>query len=96
MHVSLHIYMLRVRVCACVRMYACACCACAGNFLDGSIPKKSSQGSGGYPRFGALALEAQHFPDTVHHEGDPRWPSVVTRAGHLYRQSTAYRFYRYR
>lgn len=64
----------------------------SGNFLNGSIPRKADQGEGVYVHWGALALEAQHFPDAVHHQGDPRWPSVVLRAGQTYRQRTGYRF----
>ncbi len=56
-----------------------------GNFLDGSIT-----GLGGnYGKFGAFCLEAQGFPDAVHH---PRFPSVVLRPGEVYRQRTVYRF----
>ena len=64
----------------------------SGNFLDGTLPKKKDQGGGTYVHWGALALEAQLFPDAVHHQGEARWPSVVLRAGETYRQQTAYRF----
>lgn len=48
-------------------------------------------GKGGalYPRHGGLSLEAQGFPDAVHH---PSFPSVILRPGETYRQRTAYRF----
>lgn len=57
-----------------------------GNFLDGSI-----RGKGGvaYEKQGAFCLEAQHFPDSVHH---PEFPSVILRPGGVYRQTTVYRF----
>jgi len=46
-------------------------------------------GKGGViPRFGGVCLEAQHFPDSVHH---PRFPSVVLRPGERYRHLTRYR-----
>jgi aldose 1-epimerase len=36
-----------------------------------------------------LCLEAQRFPDAIHH---PAFPSVVLRPGEVYRQQTVYRF----
>ena len=53
------------------------------NYLDGE------PGKGGV-RYGprsAFCLEAQGWPDAVHHEG---FPSVVLRAGEVYRQRTVY------
>jgi aldose 1-epimerase len=51
-------------------------------------------GTGGraYPRGGGFALETQHFADTPHHIGDPRWPSVVLRPGQVLRSRTTYKF----
>jgi aldose 1-epimerase len=37
----------------------------------------------------ALCLEAQHFPDSVHH---PHFPSTILRPGETYRQTTVHRF----
>jgi aldose 1-epimerase len=56
-----------------------------GNFLDGT-----AKGKGGvaYPQHGAFCLEAQHFPDAVHH---PDFPSVILQPGKTYRQTTVYR-----
>ena len=57
-----------------------------GNLLDGSLV-----GSGGRPygpRAG-LALEPQHFPDSVHHEN---FPSTILRPGGAFRSTTIYRF----
>jgi aldose 1-epimerase len=57
-----------------------------GNLLDGSLV-----GSGGRPyglRAG-LALEPQHFPDSVHHEN---FPSTVLRPTGAFRSTTIYRF----
>lgn len=66
----------------------------SGNFLDGTLAHKADQGPGVYSRWDALALEAQRYPDTVHHAGDARWPTVEVQAGGTYRQHTAYRFAR--
>lgn len=42
-----------------------------------------------YPKRGGLCLEAQHYPDSVHHAN---FPSTVLRPGETYRQKTVYRF----
>jgi aldose 1-epimerase len=42
-----------------------------------------------YPKNGAFCMEAQHYPDSVHH---PHFPSTVLRPGEVYRQTTVYRF----
>jgi aldose 1-epimerase len=57
-----------------------------GNFLDGTIT-----GKGGvvYRQYAALALETQHFPDSVN---QPHFPSYVLKAGDTYRSTTLYRF----
>jgi aldose 1-epimerase len=57
-----------------------------GNFLDGS-----QKGHGGvvYRKHYGFCLEAQHFPDAVHHAN---FPSVILRPGQTYRQSTVYKF----
>ena len=46
-----------------------------GNFLDGTL-----KGKGGvvYKKHQAFCLEAQHFPDSIHH---PNFPSIVLRPG---------------
>ena len=43
-----------------------------------------------YPRWGGLALETQHFPDTPN---QPDFPSTVVRPGEEYRSSTIYKFF---
>ncbi len=60
-----------------------------GNFLAGELV-----GTGGlaYRQGDGFALETQHFPDTPHHIGDPRWPSVVLRPGQVLVSRTTYRF----
>jgi aldose 1-epimerase len=52
----------------------------AGTQLDGAF---------GYPRFGGIALETQHFPDSPNH---PNFPSTLLRAGEAYRSTTIWRF----
>jgi aldose 1-epimerase len=55
------------------------------NFLDGT-----QQGKGGvmYRQYAAFCLEAQHFPDALHHAN---FPSIVLRPGETYRQTTIYK-----
>jgi aldose 1-epimerase len=57
-----------------------------GNFLDGA-----HKGHGGvaYRKHYGFCLEAQHFPDAVHHAN---FPSVILRPGQTYRQTTVYKF----
>lgn len=57
-----------------------------GNFLDGSVKGK---GGVAYKKNQALCLEAQHFPDSVHHAN---FPSTILRPGQTYAQTTIYRF----
>jgi len=56
-----------------------------GNHLDGL------RGKGGriLPRFGGVCLEAQHFPDAIHHA---HFPSIVLRPGERYASTTVWRF----
>ena len=54
------------------------------NFLDGTPGK---EGAAYGPR-SAFCLEAQGWPDAIHHEG---FPSPVLRAGEAYRHTTVYR-----
>ena len=56
-----------------------------GNYL------KNQRGKSGraYAPRSALCLEAQHYPDSIHH---PQFPSVVLRPGETYRQTTVHRF----
>ncbi len=41
------------------------------------------------PRFGGVALETQHFPDSIHKNN---FPSVVLKAGERYEQQVSYKF----
>jgi aldose 1-epimerase len=58
----------------------------SGNFLDGT-----NKGKGGvvYRKHQAFCMEADHFPDSVHH---PNFPSVILQPGQTYRQTTIYQF----
>lgn len=56
-----------------------------GNGLRGQRGKAGVR----YGRHSLLCLEAQHFPDALHHEA---FPSIVLRPGEVYRQTTIYRF----
>jgi aldose 1-epimerase len=56
------------------------------NFLDGT--QKGKDGAT-YPQHAGFCLEAQHFPDAIHHEN---FPSVVLKPGDTYRQTTIYKF----
>lgn len=71
----------------------------SGNFLNGTnpatrIPRKRSQSFGPDPQYyqwrGALALEAQQYPDSVNHAN---FPSIALKMGELYEQSTSYQLF---
>ncbi len=50
---------------------------------------RSAQGTSAYPTYGGLCLEAQRYPDAVHH---PHFPPVWLRPGQTYSQRTVLRF----
>jgi aldose 1-epimerase len=54
--------------------------------LNGSLV-----GVGGvaYPKYGAICLETQHYPDSVHHDN---FPSVILTPGKEYHTETTYKF----
>jgi aldose 1-epimerase len=56
------------------------------NFLDGSL-----KGPGGvaYAKHHGFCLEAQHYPDAIHHEN---FPAIVLLPGSTYTQTTIYKF----
>jgi aldose 1-epimerase len=58
----------------------------SGNFLDGTITGKKGVV---YRQYWGLALETQHFPDSINH---PNFPSYVLKAGNTYHSTTFYRF----
>jgi aldose 1-epimerase len=57
-----------------------------GNQLDGSLVGKAGRP---YAARGGVALETQHFPDSVHHE---HFPTTVLRPGTVFTSTTLYRF----
>lgn len=58
----------------------------SGNYLN-------EQGKGGvrYTKRGAIALEPQFYPDSLHH---PEWAQPIVKAGVPYHSETVYRFFR--
>lgn len=58
----------------------------SGDQLGGGLSGKDGQP---YVRHGALALETQHFPNSVN---VPAFPSTILRPGEEYRSRTVYRF----
>jgi aldose 1-epimerase len=58
----------------------------SGNFLDGTLTGKKGVV---YRQYGALALETQHFPDSVN---QPNFPSYVLKAGRTYTSETVLKF----
>jgi aldose 1-epimerase len=56
------------------------------NHFDGSILGKGGQA---YPRYGALCLEPQHFPDSPN---KPGFPSTVLQPGQTYHNTIIYKF----
>ena len=57
-----------------------------GNNLDGSLTGK---GGKKYPRFAALCLETQHYPDSPN---KPAFPTTVLKPGEQYQTTTIYKF----
>lgn len=58
----------------------------SGNYLDGKTKGKSGQP---HAYRSGLALETQHYPDSVN---QPNFPSTILRPGQTYRTTTVYRF----
>lgn len=56
------------------------------NFMDGNLKGK---GGAAYKKHQAFCLEAQHYPDALHH---PNFPSIILRPGATYSQTTIYKF----
>lgn len=56
------------------------------NFMDGNLKGK---GGAAYKKHQAFCLEAQHYPDALHH---PNFPSIILRPGVTYTQTTIYKF----
>ena len=60
-----------------------------GNFLVGDLVGTSGRT---YRQSGAFTLETQHYPDTPHHIGNKKWPSVVLNPGQVFNSATTYKF----
>ena len=58
----------------------------SGNFLDGTLKSKKQ---GNYEKRSGLCLETQHYPDSPNQK---EFPSVVLKAGELYKTKTIYEF----
>ncbi|MCL4110078.1 UNVERIFIED_CONTAM: hypothetical protein GTU68_057308 [Idotea baltica] len=58
----------------------------SGNFLDNTIVGK---GGKKYPKYGALCLETQHFPDSPNQAS---FPSTVLNPGEVYKTKTIFEF----
>ncbi len=54
--------------------------------LDGTIVGKNNIS---YPKFGAVCLETQHFPDSPN---EPKFPSTIVHPGKPYVSQTIYKF----
>lgn len=57
-----------------------------GNYLNGTL---TGRGGVTYKKHAGFCLEAQHFPDAVHHDN---FPSIILKPGETYRQTTIYKF----
>ncbi|HLF44238.1 MAG TPA: aldose epimerase family protein, partial [Acidimicrobiia bacterium] len=51
-------------------------------YSAGSMPRTVGKDGVVYPPFGGICLEAQHFPDSLHH---PEYPSILLGPGETYR-----------
>jgi aldose 1-epimerase len=59
----------------------------SGNFLSGTL--QGTKRRVAYNKHAGFCLEAQHFPDAVHH---PNFPSIILQPGQTYTQTTVYKF----
>jgi aldose 1-epimerase len=55
------------------------------NFLD----RQKGKDGATYGQYAAFCLEAQHYPDALHHEN---FPSILLKPGETYKQTTIYNF----
>jgi len=58
-------------------------------YTSNSLGRQKGKGGATYTQYAAFCLEAQHYPDAVHH-GD--FPSIVLKPSETYRQTTIYKF----
>ncbi|WP_340114877.1 aldose epimerase family protein [Maribellus mangrovi] len=53
------------------------------------IPELEIDGKKKFGKYSGVALETQHFPDSVHH---PKFPTTLLKPGELYGEKTVYKF----
>ena len=53
------------------------------------IPELTINGEKKFGRYSGIALETQHFPDSVHH---PHFPTTLLQPGETYEETTIYKF----
>ncbi len=53
------------------------------------IPTLTINGQSKFGRYSGVALETQHYPDSVHH---PNFPSILLKKGELYHERTIFEF----
>jgi len=53
------------------------------------IPEFTIDGKKKFGSYSGIALETQHYPDSVHH---PKFPTTTLKPGELYDQKTIYKF----
>jgi aldose 1-epimerase len=61
-------------------------------YTGGNLAATGGKGGATYGRHAGLCLETQYFPDSIHHKGEPGWPSIILRPGRAYRHSSVHRF----
>lgn len=58
-------------------------------YVPAVSPAKQGKQGHYYPAYGSVCLEAQHFPNATSH---PEFPSVILRAGEIFKSKTIYHF----
>jgi aldose 1-epimerase len=58
-------------------------------YTSNSLDKQKGKDGATYRRYAAFCLEAQHYPDALHHEN---FPSIILKPGDTYKQTTIYKF----
>lgn len=58
-------------------------------FYDGHLLTRSPMPAAGFPPYGGLCLETQHFPDSPNH---PSFPGTTLRFGDIFRSVTSWQF----
>lgn len=61
-------------------------------YLPASSPAEHGKHGHRYPAYGSVCLETQHFPNATSH---PHFPSVILRAGEIFKSKTIYHFSTY-